>query len=529
MSGWHVLGAMVAADVRERTRRTSFLVTLGLLVYLGYAVGAGQVLVHVGDYRGVYNSAWVGGMMALVITFFLGLFGFYLVKGGIARDEASGVGQIIATTPLTRTQYVLGKWLSNLALLSLMVAILAVAAALIQLIRQEDARLQLWPLLAPLLLIALPALALVASLAVLFETIGWLKGGFGNLVYLVLFCLILIAGVQSQSPWLDVLGFNPVGASMKEAAHSAFPEYRGGFVLTMASSRPLETFVWTGIDWTAELVLQRLLWVVVALGLTLASAPLFQRFDMARRRVSRARRSAPPAEQVLASEEAATPGDERPVARLTPLSGERRFQRNTLRLIGLELALLVKGVPWYWLAGAAGLWVGCVVAPAEGVRQLWYMLAALWPVLLWSRLGERDARHHTEALLSHAPHPTGRLLAAAWVAGVLLTGGLLSGVVLGRLLWGESLALLPWALALLFIPTLALTLGTWSRSSKLFEVVYPVLWYLGPMNTQGQLVALDFLGVHGEAPVNTAPLLVLAGVMALLLLAVLGRQRPAVA
>lgn len=525
MSTWCVLGAMLAADVRERTRRPSFLVTLGLLAYLGYAVGAGQVLVHVGDYRGVYNSAWVGGTMALVITFFLGLFGFYLVKGGITRDEDSGVGQIIATTPLTRPRYVLGKWLSNLAVLGLMVAILAVAAALIQLLRQEDARLQLWPLLAPLLLIALPALALVAALAVLFETIGWLRGGFGNLVYLVLFCLILIAGVESQSPWLDVMGINLVAASMKEAAHRAFPEYSGGFVLTMASSRPLETFVWAGIRWTPEMVLQRLIWVAAALALVLASSPLFQRFDPTRHRVPRARR-APSPRLGPAPEEAEAPEEAHPAARLTPLVGERRFQHNALRLIGFELTLLVKGVPWYWLAGAAALWLGCAAAPAEGARQLWYMLAAIWPVLLWSRLGERDARHHTEALLYHAPNPTGRLLAAAWAAGVLLTGGLLGGVVLGRLLWGEPLAPLPWALAVLFIPTLALTLGTWSRSSKLFEVVYPILWYLGPMNTQGQLVALDFLGVHGEAPVNTSPLLVLGVVMALLLTAALGRLRP---
>jgi ABC-type transport system involved in multi-copper enzyme maturation permease subunit len=112
-------------------------------------------LIKLGDYRGVYNSAWVGSLMAIVITFFLGLIGFFLVKNTIERDERTGVGQIIATTSLTRPQYLLGKWLSNFAVLTTLVAILAFAAIFMQLIHGEDAQVQPWPLIAPFLFIAL--------------------------------------------------------------------------------------------------------------------------------------------------------------------------------------------------------------------------------------------------------------------------------------------------------------------------------------------------------------------------------------
>lgn len=521
MSTWAVLRATLIADLRERTRRRSFLVTLCLVIYLGYAVGAGQVLIHLGAYRGVYNAAWVGSLMSLVITFFLGLFGFYLVKNGIARDAQSGVGQIIATTPLTRAQYLLGKWLSNLALLSLLVAILACAALLIQLLRREYAQLQLWPLLSPFLLIALPAMALVAALAVLFETVAWLRGGFGNLVYLGLFCAILIAAVETQSPWLDLLGINLVGASMRAAVSAAFPDYPGGFVLTMASQRSLETFIWDGISWTPAMVLQRLLWPALGLGLVLIGARGFDRFDMAAERRSglhRARgaaRTAPPTPAPAACA---------PATRLTPLGAGRRFRANALRLVWLELLLLLKGAPWYWSAGMVGIWIGGVVAPTAGARTLWLLLTAIWPVLLWAQLGARAAYQRTEALLAQAPRSILRLLGAAWAAGVLLTGAMLSGVVLGRLFWGEPLALGAWALAALFIPALALALGSWGRSSKLFEVIYPILWYLGPMDPQSRLVALDYLGVHAGAAVNRAPLWVLAVIVALLLAAGAGRK-----
>lgn len=68
-------------------------------------------------------------------------------------------------------------------------------------------------------------------------------------------------------------------------------------------------------------------------------------------------------------------------------------------------------------------------------------------------------------------------------------------------------------------------LGVWSRSSKLFEVIYIVLWYLGPSSAGCQLAGLDYLGVDAEAPAHTAPGLLAAVIIALLLLAVAGRRQ----
>ena len=44
----------------------------------------------------------------------------------------------------------------------------------------------------------------------------------------------------------------------------------------------------------------------------------------------------------------------------------------------------------------------------------------------------------------------------------------------------------------LFVPSLALFMGVWTGSSKTFEFLYTLLWYIGPMNG---VVPLDFIGV----------------------------------
>ena len=101
MSAPRVLWHLMRADFLERLRRYSFLVILAATVWLGYLVGTGKLGIWVGNARGVFNSAWIGTTMAMVINTFLSLAGFYVVKGSVDRDRQTGVGQILATTPIT--------------------------------------------------------------------------------------------------------------------------------------------------------------------------------------------------------------------------------------------------------------------------------------------------------------------------------------------------------------------------------------------------------------------------------------------
>lgn len=105
--------AIALPDFRERTRRYSFLLALLFAVFLGYTAALGKIFLVFDDYRGVYTSGWIGTLVALVITCFVSLVGFYIVKNPVERDRSTGVGQILAATPLPRTAYAFGKFLSK--------------------------------------------------------------------------------------------------------------------------------------------------------------------------------------------------------------------------------------------------------------------------------------------------------------------------------------------------------------------------------------------------------------------------------
>jgi hypothetical protein len=238
MDTLHTLYHVTRADFLERSRRYSFLVTLGLTIFAAYLYlppsSANYLTLGLGNYRGIYNSAWVGGAVAVFCSALLSLPAFYLVKNAIERDEQTGVGQIIATTPLSKSLYMLGKAFSNFVFLSVMVGVIALFAGAMQLMRAEVFRVDLWALLSPFAFCVLPSMAMIAALAVLFETIPWLRGTCGNVVYFILWLVLLIFSAANMpspqrvgDPVNDLWGAQVILSDMIEDTAAAFPDYQG--------------------------------------------------------------------------------------------------------------------------------------------------------------------------------------------------------------------------------------------------------------------------------------------------------------
>ena len=147
------------------------------------------------------------------------------------------------------------------------------------------------------------------------------------------------------------------------------------------------------------------------------------------------------------------------------------------------------------------------------------MAAWIWPVLVWSQMGCRESRHGTHALIFSAERVVYRQLAVLWTAGVLVA--VVTGAGTGvRLLFSSNWQMLAaWLAGALFIPSLALALGVWTGSSKFFEALYTVWWYVGPLH---QVPSFDFVG---GSRVSSSPGLYLTLAAGLLLASCLGRRR----
>jgi len=556
MKGLRVLYHIVRADFYERFRRYNVLIIIGLTIFLTTLYlppqGVGRLSFNVGGYRGIYNSAWVGATVTVLTVIFMSLPGFYLVKNAISRDERTGVGQIIATTSLSKFQYIFGKVISNWVFLAATAGVAMLSAMGIQLIRGEVLKISLFGYLLPYLLLTLPMMALVAAVSVLFESIRWLRRGFGNVVFFFLFlmsywmmaaltfvALPMTTGAGGPSKPLipEPTGALEIFRSISAAGMELIPGYQGGLDLgnPFQVYGPINTFVWNGVVWRVPSILGRLLWVGIAVGIASLAATFFDRFDpsnLAIRVRSKETRSRFELDSQLA--QPSSPVTLTSIALSTTASRGSRMS-IFLHIVGSELRLMLKGRRWWWYVVALGLILVALILPTAESRQIVLPFVCVWPLLIWSQLGNREIQNRTDQLVFSAAFPLRRQLIATWTAGFILTLITGSGVIVRLILASDWNVILSVVVAAAFIPAAALALGIWSGGSKLFEVVYLLLWALGPMNQMmaalgfplvaDQFLAFDYIGSSDAAISEGMPLYYAVFTILLLVLALIGRKR----
>jgi hypothetical protein len=394
----------------------------------------------------------------------------------------------------------LGKWVSNFSVLLAIVIVLALVSIPIQYLAGENIQIDFIALLEPFVFIALPLLALVAALAVLFETISFLQGGFGNLAYFILFIVSLpiSMSLSESTPAYEPLGMGLLMQSMGETARAQFPAYTSGFTLGDPGTI-IGIFKWAGVDWTPDILMARFALFGIAFLLTLTAAIFFDRFDPSR---TKPRRMNAQSNASLSTLEPASVSQTLSPPHLTPLtlsplgnSAANRF--SFFNVLLAELKLLLKGQRWWWYAIAAGFIVACFASNPETTRQIILPITWVWPVLIWSALGNREIHNNVQQMTFSSASPLWRQIPAQWLAGFVVTLLMASGALARLGMDGDSTTLLAVISGAIFIPSLALASGVWSGTSKLFEILYMAIWYIGPLNHA--VPELDYIGTtsHG--------------------------------
>jgi hypothetical protein len=351
---------------------------------------------------------------------------------------------------------------------------------------KREAALDLGALLMPFLAVALPRMALIAALAVMFESVPWLRGALGNVVYFFLWIFLIgtsSEGLMEQTFLKDPLGQSVFSNSFFAAARSAFPDdtiSTIGLQLGPANQFQYKVFNWPGLDWTPGIFAGQWLWAVIGLGLVLVAALWFARFDPSKEGLRHPR----------VKPEAAQEGELAEPHKMAPRSGLPSLSPLISRLAGVnaflgvlfaELRMLLKGRRWWWWLVIAGLNIAILIVPFPIAKQYLLPVAWLWLLPVLSEMGNRERKNNTSQMVFSSARPVLRQLPAAWLAGVLVTALLVIAGAVVFFINGDLPALAGWVGAVIFIPSLALALGVFSSGSRVFEVVYVIWWYVGPL------------------------------------------------
>ena len=472
MPNLRTLFHLLRADFLERVRSYGFLALLLFTVFLTYLFIPETTDIQIaglnlGGYRAIYNSAWIGTMATLLMGEFFLLFSFYLLKGSVDRDRRTGVGQILAATPLTKVKYTLGKWLSNVAVATVMTLVIIAASILLQLLRAEDTNIHLWSLASPFLIVLFPALTVIAATAVLFDCIPFLRGGIGNVLF-----FFIAYPISTLS--LDLQGNTILYPSIYQACVSQFsncnPERQIDAGLPPLTDYP--AFTYNGVTWTSSVLVSRIAIILVGVLIALLAAWLFHRFDPAKAdktffgKFPLKRTPAPQAvstTQILVQLQKQT--------RLTPLDPASRPSTfsSLSRLFAAELHLTLKGKKWFWYICIIGLFIALALTPLD-IAQLYLLpIAFVLPLTIWSNLGVREVTHRAEQIIFSAPRALTRQLPITLLTGIFVAFILTSPLLLRFTFTNEWSSLSGLIVGILFVPSLAMALGVWTNVSKLFE------------------------------------------------------------
>ncbi|WP_339159275.1 hypothetical protein MKX50_09300 [Paenibacillus sp. FSL W8-0186] len=489
-NAWSTYYCLIKNNLIKQMRSYSFLIVVLLTLFLGYACvpspSSGYQVFYIGGVRGIYNSAWLGGMVTMMSTLLLWLFAFFMLRSQVSEDQRLKVGQIIASTPVSNFRYIFSKAISNYVVLLVIELLLFLAFMGMQLIRGEDYYIHIADYLQPFAFIVMPSLLVLAALTVLFDVMPGLKGVVGNIIFFALWVCCSIVSIATPNSLLDVFGLDIIRSDMVREATLKYAfltasEEGGSFgYYPVESIGP--TFVWHGVEWSPSLLIYRLAWVGIAVLLILVSSLVFNRF----RTKENAKRSHIPVIYEPKKGVAAKP-DHSHEYRLSPVKKEKRVRM--MRLVRAEICMMLKDCSIWWYLLVLGSMAASLLIPLENV-QSWLPVLALWPIAIWSQMGTREKFYFTRELLMSSCSPLKRFF-AVWVSGILITLLVFSGALVHFILDGQWAHLTAWLVSVLFVPTLAMALGTLSGTRKMFEVVYMLWWYMGAVNN---LPNLNFLG-----------------------------------
>ncbi len=475
---------LIKSNLIKQTRSRSFLLILLTSVFLGWlcvpAATDGYEIFYLGGVRGIYNSAWLGTIAALLSTILLWLPGFYLLRNQVSEDKRLKIGQILAATPVTRLQYIAGKVLSNFIVLCLLELLFLASFLVMQIIRGEALYISLFDYLQPFLVVTVPYLLVLAALTVLFDVFPGLMGAFGNVLIFIFWVTMTTLSVAMPENPFDLFAIGKILQAMTKGARSAFPNIpaESGSFGFYTHTDPTPTFEWDGVSWDSSFLLSRLVWIGVSVGICVLASLVFDRF---RKEHSEKNQQTSDFKQVtskrktLSTKELPTVSRRNTISFASIIKGEARILTGGLSK--RRFLLLVAALILSW------------VTPLTQMR--WGSCILLIPISVWSKEGCDKKQYFTKELLASCGYQSVKWW-ASWLVGLFIAYALSAGVIIRYLLAGEVSHALAWLVGAAFIPTLALALGTLSESSRFFEAVYIVWFYMGCINNMG---VLDFLGI----------------------------------
>lgn len=491
---WLLCRPLLANEVRLRMRRWASLFAVFALMALAWAMvtdfQTGSALLVINEARVRYtSSAMAMGSVALVSPLFA-LLAFFLTRGRMTEDLRSGIGGVIASTPISNWLFLCTRWLGGVAYLLCLMLTYMCSMMLYQFLRGEGPT-EPWIFLQSYLIILLPTILFACSCATLFDSVSALTGKAGDVLYFFLWVgqIALISQIEHAHktglPFALVLDFSGIASCV-----ASFQQFTSTSEVSIGSSTydpALAAITLPQMLWSNQLIGMRFLSGLVAILLLLPSAWLFHRYspDKIKPAASKHRRNPmqmlnqwlrPLARSMQAVFALAT--------RLPGLAGQ------VLAEIALSLVISPSAI-----AAIGVLNLLALILPLTALSGLLKFATVFWGILICD-IASRDFQANGEALSGICAGGSQQRYVRQIITSIGL-GLLLTAIILYRLAFAKPLLALALLTGITGMAALANLLGRSTRTPRTFLSLFLFTLYLA-VNIR-DLPWLDMVGFNGVA------------------------------
>ena len=441
--------------IRERVRRVSTI--LFLCLHVVYFFLPFPASVKYSDARGLFTSGYIGAFTAMRSLWIFILMAFHVSRSSIDEDHRDGIGEILASTSMKKVTYILGKLLGCILYLCILLVVVYTLTLASQVIHAEGP-LQPLSIAWSFVLFTVPAVIFTAGLGMTMQMIPLLKQWPGDILFIIFF---LFNKDISQSLSGDSILTDHIHSYLNNNPNA----------ITIVGQE--KAFYWPGMPFAWNVILPRMLWVLLGIGLAAFASVLFDRF-----RVPHGRRWG-----FLKKVDRTSTNVSLHIGGTYSISLPESPSRSSGILWSSVIALLAEILlvlkrRWWYLLGCIGFAIATFIVSGEDLTLYVLPMALLLPVGAIADLGSRERRSGTHELVLTAPYKQALYPLWKWGSGFVLACLALMGPVFLHFSNGRLTPALALMTGVVFLVSMAVSFSILTGGYRLFVIIYVFLWWL---------------------------------------------------
>jgi hypothetical protein len=197
---------------------------------------------------------------------------------------------------------------------------------------------------------------------------------------------------------------------------------------------------------------------------------------------------------------------------------ENKTYSNYLSIICSEFKLMFATCNLWWQSAIVIFSIGVNIGKGEILYKLLIPVIWILPIFIWSKLGTIHINYNmAEYLVTYKNYRKLQLFDSV-VAGIIFTMLINLSVILKFIISSDYLGIVYILMGSVFVNALGMFIGTVSKNSTAFEIIYTILWYVGILNG---FASLDFLGLTKAAVSSHTPIMFFAVGIVLLIASII--------